>query len=72
MIKMLKDFMDIFSEEIRGITACPKASLTHCNRKGLGMSTSEIIIVVFLPLDLTISCLYIKESHYPLGALSIY
>lgn len=48
------------------------ASLTHCNRKGLGMSKSEIIIVVFLPLGWTISCLYIKESHYPPGALWVF
>ena len=49
--------MDIFSEELRGITAYPEASLTHCNRKGLEMFKCEIITVLFLPFGWTISCL---------------
>lgn len=61
--------MDISSEELRGFSAYPEASLTHCNRKGLGMFKCEIITVLFLPFGWTISCLSIKESHYPPGAL---
>lgn len=47
MIKGLKELMDIFSEEIKNMTAYPKEPLTHYNRS-LGMSKCEIITVVFL------------------------
>ena len=41
--------MDVFSEELRGITAYPEASATHCYRKGLEMFKCEIIALLFLP-----------------------
>ena len=46
----------------------PEASLTHCNRKGLGMFNCEIMTVLFLPFGWTISCLsrnLYQGTHIP-------
>jgi hypothetical protein len=54
---------------IKRHTAHPKGPPTHCNRRGLGTSTCKIITVVHLPFGWSISCLDVRESHYPLGVL---